>query len=196
MGLPVTTLNLDQFIDWENQQTERHEFYRGEIFAMVGVRRTHGIVTGNIFSALRHHVKGTPCQAFSESLKVKVNESIFYPDVFVTCDKTDLQTDMIFTAPTVIVEVLSPSTQAFDRGLKFAAFRQIASLKEYLLVDPDTRVVELYRRGLDRLFTLHDYTEQSACELTSIACVLATADIFEGLNPNDAAESGNASTKE
>ena len=196
MGLPVAKLNLDQFIDWENEQVERHEFYRGEIFAMVGVRRVHGLVGLNVAMGLRQQLQGSPCGVFVESLKVKVNESIFYPDVFVTCDKADLQTDMIFTAPTVIVEVLSPSTQAFDRGLKFAAYRHIASLKEYLLVDPDTRVVELYRRGLDGLFTLHDYTEQSACELTSIACVLATADIFEGLNPSDAAESGNASTKE
>ena len=196
MGLAVSKLTLDQFIDWENERAERHEFYQGEVFAMVGVRRIHGTVTGNIFSALRQHVKGTPCQAFSESLKVQVNTNIFYPDVFVTCDKTDLQTDMIFTAPTVIVEVLSPSTQAFDRGLKFAAYRQIASLKEYLLVDPDTRVAELYRRGADALFTLHDFTGQPACEFTSIGCVLATADIFEGLNPDEAAESGNAHKKE
>ena len=162
---------------------------------MVGVRRVHGTVTGNVFSALRQHVKSTPCQAFSESLKVKVNENIFYPDVFVTCDKTDLQTDMIFNAPTVIVEVLSPSTQAFDRGLKFAAYRNIASLKEYALIDPDTRVVELYRRGSDGLFTLHDYTHQQSCEFASIGCVLATADIFEGLNPNEAAKGGSISTK-
>ena len=160
---------------------------------MVGVRRVHGIVTGNIFSALRQHAKGTPCQVFSESLKVKVSQNIFYPDVFVTCDKTDLQTDMIFTAPTVIVEVLSPSTQAFDRGLKFAAYRSIASLKEYLLVDPDTRVVELYRRGEGGLFTLHDCTEQFECELASIGCTLATADVFEGLNPT---VPGNAGIEE
>lgn len=196
MGLPVAKLDLEQFIAWENEQAERHEFFRGEIFAMVGVRRVHGTVAGNVFSALRQHVKNTPCQAFSESLKVKVNENIFYPDVFVTCDKTDLQTDMIFNAPTVIVEVLSPSTQAFDRGLKFAAYRNIASLKEYALIDPDTRVVELYRRGADGLFTLHDYTHQPSCEFASIECVLATADIFEGLNPNEAATLGSSSTKE
>ncbi len=155
---------------------------------MVGVRRVHGLVGLNIAMSLKQQLQGSPCAVFVESLKIKVNENIFYPDVFVTCDKTDLQTDMIFTAPTVIVEVLSPSTQAYDRGLKFSAYRQIASLKEYLLVDPDTRVVELYRRGLDALFTLHDYTGQSSCELASIGCVLATADIFEGLNSGDSAE--------
>ena len=186
MGLLAEKLTLDEFLDWENEQSERHEFYEGEVFAMPDVRRVHGIVVGNICSALHQCVKATQYRVFSQSLKVKVNENIFYPDVFVTCDKTDLQTDMIFTAPTVIVEVLSPSTQAFDRGLKFAAYRQITSLKEYLLVDPDTRVVELYRRGAEGLFTLHDFTGKAACEFTSIGCVLASADIFEGLNPNDA----------
>lgn len=182
MGLPITKINLDDYLDWENQQTEqRHELYQGEIFAMVGVRRVHGIVTGNVFAALRQHVKGSPCQAFTESLKLKANQNIFYPDVFVTCDKADLQTDMIFTAPTIIVEVLSPLTQAYDRGLKFAAYRQIKSLKEYALIDPDTLVVELFRRGADGLFTLHDYTGQAACEFASLGYTIALAEIFEGL---------------
>lgn len=150
---------------------------------MVGVRRVHGAATGNIFTALRRHAKDTPCQVISESFKLKVSENIFYPDVFVTCNKADLQADMIFVTPTVVVEVLSPSPQAFDRGWKFAAYRQITALKEYLLVDPDSRVVELYRRGTDGLFTLHDYTEQFACELAAIGYVMANTDIFEGLTP-------------
>ena len=191
MGLPVAKLNSEQFIDWENEQTERHEFCRGEIFSMVGVRRVHGLVGLNVATSLKQQLSGSACGVFVESLKLKVNESIFYPDVFVTCDKADLQTDMIFLAPTVIVEVLSPSTQAFDRGLKFAAYRQIASLKEYLLVDPDSRVVELYRRGIDGLFTLHDHTDQSVCELASIGCVLTSIDIFNGLTPHQTAESGS-----
>ena len=194
MGLPVEKLNLSEFLDWENQQTERHEFYQGGIFAMVGVRRVHGLVSGNIAIALSRYAKNTPYQVFSNSLKLQVNQNIYYPDVFVTCDKTDLQTEMIFTSPTVIVEVLSPSTQAYDRGLKFAAYRQIASLKEYLLVDPDTRVVELYRRGAEGLFTLHDFTGQSACILSSIDCTLATDKIFEGLAVADVDVNVNVDT--
>ena len=192
MGLPVAKLNLEQFIDWENEQAERHEFYHGEVFAMVGVRRVHGVVGLNIAMSLKQQLNGSACGVFVESLKLRVKENIFYPDVFVTCDKADLQTEMIFTSPTVIVEVLSPSTQAFDRGLKFAAYRQILSLKEYLLVDPDTRVVELYRRGSDGLFTLHDYTDQPTCELASIGCVLSTTDIFDGLAPSSISDTADA----
>ena len=195
MGLPIVKFNLEQFIDWENQQIDRHEFYRGEIFSMVGVKRVHGLVGLNVATSLKQQLSGSACGVFVESLKLKVNESIFFPDVFVTCDKADLQTDMIFVAPTVIVEVLSPSTQAFDRGLKFAAYRQIAQLKEYLLVDPDSRAVELYRRGAEGLFTLHDYTDQAACKLASIGCILKLADIFDGLMPVQPVESGGASKK-
>ncbi len=182
MGLPQSRLSLAEFLVWEAAEAERHEFHRGEVFAMVGARRVHGIAAGNIFTSLKRQLKGSPCQAFIESLKVQVNEdTIFYPDVFVTCDPADLRTDYIFRAPTVVVEVLSESTQAFDRGLKFAMYRQLASLKEYLLVDPDNRMVELYRRGADGLFTLHDYTGTARFPVASIGCELATDEVFDAL---------------
>lgn len=82
-----------------------------------------------------------------QSAKVQAGDAILYPDVFVTCDAADLRTEQIFTAPTLIVEVLSPSTQAYDRGLKFTLYRRLASLREYLLVDPDTRELQLFRRS-------------------------------------------------
>jgi Uma2 family endonuclease len=186
MGLAQKKLSFEDFLDWENTQTTRHEFYRGEVFAMVGARRTHGMVAGNVFAGLKDQIKGSPCLAFIESMKVQPNfDSIFYPDVFVTCDAADLKTDMVFRSPTVIVEVLSESTQAYDRGLKFTAYRQIAALKEYLLIDPETREVQLYRRNVggsnDGLFTLHDLTGKPQIELTSIAATLEAAVVFEGL---------------
>jgi Uma2 family endonuclease len=144
----------------------------------------HGIVSGNVFATLRHLLKGTPCRAFTESMKLKVaDEALFYPDVFVTCDPADLRTDVLFTAPTVIVEVLSESTQSFDRGQKFAWYRRLASLREYLLVDPDSREVLLFRRGDQGLFTLHDLTGGPAIELASIGCTLAADEVFDGLAP-------------
>lgn len=183
MGQGAAKLDVAAYLVWENQQATRNELYRGEVFAMVGVRRVHGKVALNVAIALSRQLKGSPCEVFTESLKVQTDHnSIFYPDVFVTCDRADLQTELIFTAPTVIVEVLSESTQAYDRGLKFAAYRQIAALREYLLIDPDTRVVELYRRGAEGLFTLHDHTGQAQFSLTSIGCELTAADIFDGLD--------------
>ena len=185
MGQAQPILSLEDFLAWEQTQTERHEFVRGEVFLMVGARRVHGIVSGNIFATLRQMLRGTPCRAFTESMKLKAAaNAVFYPDVFVTCDPSDLRTDLIFTAPTVVVEVLSDSTQSYDRGQKFTWYRRITSLREYLLVDPDTRELQLFRRGVDGLFTLHDLTGAPAVELQSIGCMLPADEIFDGLEPD------------
>ncbi len=151
MALAQSKLSLFEFLDWENQQAERHELFRGEVFAMVGVRRVHGVVAGNVFASLKQQLKGTPCHAFTESLKVQVaDDTIFYPDVFVTCDAADLKTDYIFKRPSLVVEVLSESTPDYDRGLKFALYRRLESLQEYLLIHPDSRLVELLPPGCGR----------------------------------------------
>lgn len=182
MALPALKDDLLEFLAWENTQAERHEFLRGEVFAMVGARRVHGVVSLNIASALKSHLKGSPCRAFMEGMKLQAaDDALFYPDVFVTCDAQDLKTDMVFRQPTLVVEVLSPTTQAFDRGLKFAAYRQIASLQEYLLVDPDTRRVELFRRNERGNFELIDQTGAADLVLDSVAMRLPMAEVFDGV---------------
>ena len=107
--------------------------------------------------------------------------------MFVTCDPQDLRTEQIFRVPTVIVEVLSPSTQTYDRALKFTLYRGLPSLREYALVDPDTREVQLFRRGADGLFTLHDLAGAPQVQFTSIECAVAAEDLFEGIEPTAAA---------
>lgn len=184
MGQPQVRFGIDEFLAWEATQDERHEFIGGEVFAMVGARRVHNIVTGNVFAALHGQLRGSACRAFIESMKLRTaDDAVFYPDVFVTCDRDDLRTEQVFSAPTVIVEVLSPSTEGYDRGVKFSRCRRLASLREYLLVSPDTRELTLFRRGAEGLFTLHDLTGAPAVEFTSIACTLAADEVFDGLNP-------------
>jgi len=184
MGHAQPQFSLTDFLAWEETQAERHEFVRGEVFAMVGARRVHGLVSLNIAAALKNQLRGSVCRVFNETMKLQVAEDVlFYPDVFVTCDPADLRTELVFRAPTVVVEVLSPSTQANDRGGKFTWYRRLASLREYLLVDPDSREVQLFRRGSDGLFTLHDLTGAPLVALTSIDCQLPAEDIFDGLEP-------------
>ena len=188
MSGPHTRMGLEAFLDWENRQSARHEFYRGEVFAMVGARRVHGIVALNVATALKSRLKGNPCMVFIENMKLRVaDDALFYPDVFVTCDARDLRTEMVFGHPTLIVEVLSESTQAFDRGAKFAAYRSLASLREYLLIDPDLRTVELFRRNAAGLFELHDHTGLDTLELASLRLALPQAELFEGLDEATAA---------
>lgn len=193
MGQPQAKFSLQDFLAWENQQPEKHEFVRGEVFAIVGARRVHNIVSLNLAMALRSQLRGKPCQAFMESAKLQTaDDTLLYPDVFVTCDPADLRTEQIFRVPTLVAEVLSPSTQAYDRGLKFTLYRQLASLREYLLLDPDTREVQLFRRGADGLFTLHDLTGAERVEFTSIGCAISAAELFEGVDV-DAGHDGEGS---
>jgi Uma2 family endonuclease len=93
-----------------------------------------------------------------------------------------LRTETIFHAPTLVVEVLSPSTQAYDRSQKFALYRRLSSLKEYALIDPDTRRAEIFRMNADGLFVFHDMSESETLELASIGCKVAMADVFDGID--------------
>lgn len=183
MGLPDQQLTLPAYLEWENEQPERHEFYRGVVFAMTGGRRSHGCVTANLVMNLGLQLKGTPCRVFSESMKIQIaDDTVLYPDVFVTCDRQDLQTEMIFRAPTLIIEVLSPSTQAYDRSQKFALYRRLPSLREYVLIDPETRRAEAFRINSDGFFVLFDMSESETLELASINCKVAMLEVFAGID--------------
>jgi len=187
MVLPAHELTIDDFLAWEEAQPERHEFHRGEVLALESTRRVGGLVVGNLAAGLRQHTKGSRCRVFIAAMKLQVaDDAIFYPDLFVTCDPADLKTEQIFRAPLLVAEVLSESTQAYDRGLKFAAYRQLPSLREYLLVDPDTRRVEVFRRNERELFELHDQTGHAELHLASVDFRLAMAELFDGLD-DDAA---------
>jgi Uma2 family endonuclease len=186
MGMPLQKMSLQEFLGWENNQAERHEFLRGEVFAMVGARRTHGRVVLNIATRLALHLAGTRCQVFSEGMKVQIaDDTIFYPDIFVTCDAADLRTEMVFRAPVLVVEVLSPGTVAYDRGQKFSLYRRLASLKEYLLVDPDTRRVEAFRRNEQDQWVLHDMSEGDVLEVACLEAKVTMAQVFDGVTPEE-----------
>ena len=183
MGLPQEKLTLQAYLDWENAQPGRHEFYRGEVFAMAGGRRTHGRITANLVRHLGNRLAGTPCQVFSESMKVQVaDDTVLYPDIFVTCDRRDLETEMIFRAPILVIEVLSPSTQAYDRSQKFALYRRLPSLREYVLIDPESRRTELFSLNAEGLFVFHDMSESETLDLLSIDCRVTLGDVFDGVN--------------
>jgi Uma2 family endonuclease len=183
MAVPQHKLTLAEFLEWEEAQAERHEFHRGEVFAMVGGRRSHGRVVANLVRHLGNQLDGSPCQVFSESMKVQVaDDTILYPDVFVTCDKADLATEMIFRAPSLVIEVLSPSTQAYDRSQKFALYRRLPALRESVLVDPDTRRVEAFRRTADGGWTFHDMSDGAVLALPVIDGGVPLEDVFRGVD--------------
>ena len=150
-ALVQPTLTVPDYLDWELQQTEKHDFFRGEVFAMTGGTLRHNQATVAATVTWKTHLKGTPCKVFSGDVKVAVQETKhwFYPDVVVTCSAQDLA-DMNATqvrAPVLVLEVLSPSTAAYDRGDKFLSLQKLASLQEYALLDAGAARLEVFRRN-------------------------------------------------
>jgi Uma2 family endonuclease len=182
MGLPAQKVhfNVEDYLAWEPTQLDRHEYIDGEVFAMAGAEDRHVTVAGNIYIALRQHLSGSPCRTYMSDMRLQVTaaNSYFYPDVLVTCSALDLASPLVKSEPKLIVEVLSPSTAAFDRGLKFSHYRSLASLEEYLLVDLDTRATDCYRKGNDGLWVLHPFGRGEALSLASVALVLDAAQLF------------------
>ncbi|MEY3294561.1 MAG: hypothetical protein RLZZ451_609 [Pseudomonadota bacterium] len=168
------------FLAWDATQTTRHEFVRGEVFAMAGVGERHVTVSLNLAMALRQHLAGSPCRTFITDMKLRVEavDAFFYPDVMVTCSERDAGDPLVKREPVLLVEVLSPATAAFDRGDKFAAYRSLDSLREVLLVDPDLRRCDLFRRqAVDggEAWVLHPSAPGEGVELVSVGLAV-TAD--------------------
>lgn len=184
MALAQQHLTLDEYLAWENAQPEKNEYDRGEVFAMDGERRVHGRVVSNLGRRLGNQLEGTPHRVVTSTMKLQIaDDAIFYPDLMVTCDAADLATEMIFRAPKLVIEVLSPGTQAYDRGLKFAVYRRLPSLQEFILVDPDARRVEGFRRNDQGQWVLYDMSEGPALEAASIGCTVPLDQVFDGVEP-------------
>lgn len=178
-------MSAEQFLDWDAGQSLRHEFVRGAIFAMAGAEERHVTATGNVYVALRTHLRGTPCRTFMIDMKLRVEaaDCYFYPDVMVTCSPADATDPLIKREPALVVEVLSPGTAAYDRGDKFADYRKLASLREYLLIDPSTRRCDLYRLGADGLWVLHPHEPDETVRLESVGLDLAGLTLWDEVEP-------------
>lgn len=193
MALPKLNSGFDAaaYLAWEETQAERNEYIAGEVFAMVGVRQSHNVATLNLATILRRELKGSPCRVFVESVKTRVEaaDCFFYPDVAVTCDTRDRQTPDYISHPILVIEVLSDSTAAFDRGAKFAAYRKLESLQEYMLVDVAAQRVEIFRRNPENHWVLYDYDAADTLEIAALALRVAMSEVLDDTQepPNDAA---------
>ena len=195
MPLPKTASGFDAaaYLAWEEEQPGRNEYIAGEVFAMVGVRQSHNVATLNLATMLRRELKGSPCRVFVESVKTRVEaaDCFFYPDVAVTCDARDRQTPDYVSHPLLVAEVLSESTAAFDRGAKFAAYRKLESLRDYVLVDVAAQRIEVFRRNPENHWVLYEYGIGDRVELASLALQLDAAELLDDTqeSPADAVQS-------
>ena len=188
MRAAQTHLTPEEYIALErkaipNAETVRSEYINGKVINMPGASFPHNIITGNILSELRARLKGSACAVFANDMRIGIptTKSYFYPDVGVVCEDPCFEDDVFDTLmnPIVVVEVLSPSTEAYDRGEKFAHYRQLPSLQEYVLVAQDQMRVEHYRRQ-EKQWIFTDYRKpDESLPLPSIKCELPLQEIYE-----------------
>lgn len=167
----VSPMTPAEYLEWEKHRSEKHEYVAGEVFAMSGASDAHVTLALKLASMLLRHLEGGPCRTYMADMKVKVGaaRAFYYPDVFVTCDERDLLSDFFKEFPKLIVEVLSPSTAAFDRGLKFEHYASLPELEEYVLIDSERRAVECFRRREGGEWVLHRYGPGEEARFESLA---------------------------
>jgi len=178
---PQPYLRSEEYLQMEAHSPIKHEYIDGQIYAMVGANDAHVTIAGNLFALLRSHVRGSGCRVYMSDMKARIEalNRYFYPDVMVTCDPRDREAPLEKRFPCLIVEVLSDSTEAFDRGDKFADYQALDSLQEYVLINTKRQRVECFRRNEAGLWVLQSYTDKQNFRLESINFEGAIADLYE-----------------
>jgi Uma2 family endonuclease len=177
------TYTFAEYLALEAKSEGKHEYVNGEIFAMAGGTPEHGRLAVNVSGELRSALRGRPCAVFNSDVRVRVLATgrATYPDVSVACGRLerDPEDENTIINPVVIVEVLSDSTEAQDRGDKFAHYRRIPSLHEYVLVSQHERRVDFYSRNDDGTWTLHEAGAHGVVRLGSIGCEISVDAIYD-----------------
>jgi Uma2 family endonuclease len=176
-----------EYLLWEEAQPLRYEYLNGEVVAMSGGTIPHNQVAVNLSALLKSHLRGKGCKVLTSDAKIAVSEHgpFYYADLSVTCDDRDRTARQYIRYPSLIVEVLSPSTEAFDRGAKFRQYRRIETLQEYVLIDPDRPGLECYRlneRGnweLVQSISSEANLETTDIHLASLDCRFPLALLYE-----------------
>ncbi len=173
----------EAYFAWEAQQREKYEYIDGRVYAMSGGSVNHGRIAIRFTSLFDAHLDGTNCIPGNSDIKINIAKTpnYTYPDASVTCDDRDKATPNYFTYPCLIVEVLSPSTEAYDRGGKFRLYRQNPALQDYLLVSSTCIEIDLYRKTEDGQWMILNYQAGETIELKSIGLRLAIEQIYRGL---------------
>jgi Uma2 family endonuclease len=173
-----------EYIDFERASTCKHEYFDGQIYAMTGASRNHNLIAGNTLAMLHSQLRRKPCEIFPSDMRVKVVRTglYTYPDLVVICGKPEFTDDQLDTIinPLVLIEILSPSTERYDRGMKSQHYRTIETLQDYLLIAQDQHHVEHYARQDTGLWLLEEALGVgSTLTIRSIGCTLALGDIYE-----------------
>lgn len=179
-------LTAEEYLEWENQQQEKHEFYQGEIFSMAGAGARHNVIYINTLGSLINKLSGKPCQPYGSDLRIHIptNTLYTYPDISIICkDIIEAENKGENLEPTVLIEILSPSTANYDRGGKFKLYRDIPSLKEYVLIDSMSFNVEVFHFIAVGDWSFRVYSNlEDVVELQSLNLQLPISQIYQNVS--------------
>ena len=181
---PKTFLTPEEYLEIERKAEVRSEYYCGEMFAMAGAQEGHNLIIGNVSGQLRRQLQPRGCRTFTNEMRVQVRPVglYTYPDVVVVCEEpqyADAHVDTLLN-PTFLIEVLSPSTEAYDRGLKFELYQSLPSLREYLMISSARMRTELFTRSSDNQWRLTVNTgENDVLELISVDCRIELREMYQ-----------------
>lgn len=178
------TMTPEEYLAWEAEQELRHEYDNGEITAMTGGTLPHNDLAINLLSVLRPHVKARGCRINLADAKVQVLDDgpYYYPDLVVSCDRRDRESTRLIRYPTLIVEVLSPSTESRDRGKKFRELQESETLQEYVLIDYASVQVECFRRSEGRFWVYEAFRAGDVVRLAAVEFECAIETLYEDVN--------------
>jgi Uma2 family endonuclease len=176
-------LTPSEYLDWQEKQELRYEYVNGEVYAMSGGTVNHGEIAVNLSTLCRNHLENSQCRVLNSDVKVSIEESnsYLYPDISVTCDERDRGATNFISHPCLIVEVLSPSTEGYDRGGKFNLYRRSTSLQEYVLVSTSEVAIDIYRRNERGRWEIINYQASDTVELESIDLQFPIDHVFKGI---------------
>jgi Uma2 family endonuclease len=176
-------LTPEEYFVWEEGQNCRHEYIDGEVYAMSGGTINHSEIAGNLLAMLKAHLRGSGCKTLNSDARVNIQGSTdyVYPDLSVTCDERDWATAQFITYPCLVVEVLSPTTEAADRGDKFRRYRRNISLQDYGLVDANAIAIDLYHQDADGKWDIFDYRAGDVVTLKSVNLTFPIEQVYEDI---------------
>ncbi|WP_072620285.1 Uma2 family endonuclease [Spirulina major] len=191
-------LSAAEYLAHEQDSPIKHEYRAGEIYAMAGASEAHVTIAGNIFALLRSHVRGSGCRVYMADMKTRIDATncYYYPDVLVTCDERDRALKQFKQHPCLIIEVLSPETEACDRGDKFFDYQQIETLQEYVVISQTQPRVNIFRRDQSGLWTLQFYEPDTPVHLQSIDFKISFEQLYEDVVFEEPDEVGQPSDQE
>lgn len=181
---PRRSMTEEEYLAFERGSSTKHEYFKGYIYAMTGAKEPHNLISGNIIAALHPQLRRKGCRIYPSDMRVKVMQTGLntYPDITIVCGApqfTDNVRDTIVN-PMVIIEVLSASTERYDRGMKFQNYRTIETLYDYLLIAQDHYHIEHFSRQENGLWIFQEATNiELSVNIQSVGCVLALQDVYE-----------------